>query len=245
MFMDHQGIILIHGAGLGSFIWDEVRNRLRFPALAVEFPNRNRNYGENRKLRFSDYTKTIINQIERWKVDEYIIVTHSLGGCLGLQIAQHYKERVIGFVAIGSAIPANGDSYISCLPRPQRMLLPLLFDFAGTKPPPWAIKHALCNDLSGEQKSMIARKFTPESKSIFLERCNALIPDTRRMYIRLASDKEFPVSIQDKMAANLKADKIITLQSGHLPMLSKPAELVKTLIGFYNEVILEMNYTKN
>jgi pimeloyl-ACP methyl ester carboxylesterase len=243
--MDHQGVILVHGAGLGSFIWDEVRVRLRIPALAVDFPNRNASYSVNRKLRFTDYTKSIIDQIERWKVDEYIIVTHSLGGCLGLQIAQHYKERVIGFVAIGSAIPAKGDSYISCLPMPQRMLLPLLFDFAGTKPPPWAIKHSLCNDLSGEEKAMVARKFTPESKSVFVERCNAGIPDTRRMYIRLNNDKEFPVSIQDRMAANLNAEKIVSLESGHLPMLSKPAELVKTLVGFYNEVIMEMNYTKN
>jgi hypothetical protein len=34
------GIVLIHGAGLGSFIWDELMPLKKSPVLTIEFPNR-------------------------------------------------------------------------------------------------------------------------------------------------------------------------------------------------------------
>jgi hypothetical protein len=37
---DKIGIVLIHGAGLGSFIWDDFKSLIKNPVLTIEFPNR-------------------------------------------------------------------------------------------------------------------------------------------------------------------------------------------------------------
>ncbi|MGF1587010.1 MAG: alpha/beta fold hydrolase [Bacteroidales bacterium] len=241
--MNYHGIIFIHGAGLSSLIWDDVRSLIRFPALPIDYPSRKHNVADD--LNFGDYINAIIKQIDRWEVEKFILVTHSIGGCLGLKVAQFFKSRIIGFVAIASAIPKKGDSFISCLPYPRRVILPLIIKVAGTRPPKKAIEKGLCSDLTREQAEKVYARFIPESKELFFEKCDAGIPDTKRLYIKLAYDRELPLPVQERMAENLKAHKILTLHSGHLPMLSKPSELVKILTRFYNEAILEMNYLKN
>lgn len=233
--MNNKGFILLHGAGLGSFIWDEVKSGLHLPAFSVDFPNRNQGGRVNRQLHFEDYVKQIIQEIEKWEIEKLIIVAHSIGGCVGLKVAEYFESRIAGFVGIGAAIPVNGNSFISCLPYHQRILVPLLLKIVGTKPPKKVIERGLCNDLEDEQTALVVHQFTPESRFLYTEKCKAGIPDTNRFYIRLSLDKEFPLSVQDKMAKNLNAQKVTTLQSGHLSMLSRPEELADVLNGFYKD----------
>lgn len=243
--MENNGFLLIHGAGLGSFIWDEVREFIRYPVLSIDLPNRNLDFKSNRKLSFEDYIYSIVRRVEKWDVQKFIIVAHSISGCLGLTVAEFFRSRVVGFIAVGAAIPVTGSSFISCLPFPQRIILPVIISLAGTRPPEKTIEKGLCNDLSEEQKYMVIKNFTPESKSLYLGKCKAGIPDTKRLYVVLCNDNEFPPALQYKMAENLKAHRTVTIQSGHLPMMSKPEEVARILIRFYNEVLLEMNYLKN
>lgn len=52
----------------------------------------------------------------------------------------------------------------------------------------------------------------------------------------LNEDKTFSVQIQNKMIKNLNAQKVAALDSGHLPMISKPKELSEILNNFINEI---------
>jgi pimeloyl-ACP methyl ester carboxylesterase len=52
------------------------------------------------------------------------------------------------------------------------------------------------------------------------------------LYVKLSHDKEFPVSMQDRMAKNLGAANIVTIESGHMPMMRQPNELVRVLDVF-------------
>lgn len=218
---------------MGSFVWDELKPRLHFPALSVDFPNRNGDDKANQRLHLEDYVKSVIQEIENWEIEKFIIVAHSIGGCVGLKVAEYFNSRIAGFVGISAAIPVNGNSFISCLPFPQKILMPWLLKIVGTKPPGKAIERGLCNDLEDEQKVLVVNHFTPESRFLYTEKCKAGIPDTNKFYIRLGLDKEFPLSTQDRMAKNLNAQKVTTLQSGHLPMLSQPEELAGVLNGIY------------
>jgi pimeloyl-ACP methyl ester carboxylesterase len=234
--MNNTGFILIHGAGLGSFIWDDLKNKLALPTLSVDFPNRNSDEQTNAGLHFMDYVEAVIKQIDNSNFEQLIIVAHSIGGCVGLKAADYFKHRLAAFIAISAAIPVNGGSFISTLTFPQNLIMPLMLRFAGTKPPESAIVNGMCNDVSAVKKEMVVKRFTPESPFLFTEKCEATIPDTRRFYIRLDLDKEFSPSLQDKMALNLSAHKVTQLRSGHLPMLSLPDKLALTLNGFSKEL---------
>lgn len=126
------GIVFIHGAGLNSSIWDELKTEMDVPTLAIDFPNRKADEKANAKLTFDDYVNTTIGQINNWSMDNFIIVAHSLGACVGLHVANYFKNELKGFVAVGSVIPKNGKSFVSALPFPQKIILPIIIRLFGT-----------------------------------------------------------------------------------------------------------------
>lgn len=114
--------------------------------------------------------------------------------------------------------------------------MPLILNLFGTKPPQKAIEQTLCNDLTSEQTSEIVKRFTPEARLLYTTKVNYNNLDIKKLYIKLTNDKGFPVQLQDKMIKNLTTQKVVTLDSGHLPMISKPKELSEILNDFINEI---------
>ena len=229
--MKNTAFILIHGAGLGSFVWDEMKPHLALPAIAINFPGRSQSDEEKLQISFPEYTSYILEQIKGLEFEKFIIVAHSVGGCLGLKIAEHLGSKLAGFIAVSAVIPKDGKSFISCLPFPQRIILPIILSVAGSNPPQKAIEAGLCNDLGDGKKAMVVKNFKPESKFLFTQKCHASIPRSKKLYIKLTEDKEIAPPMQDKMARNLQSE-VAVMSSGHLPMLSKPIELAKLLNSF-------------
>ncbi len=226
------GLVLIAGAGLGTWVWQDVTKVLTTPSLAISFPE-----GESRKsMSLDDYTKAALEQIKAWHdVDRYVIVGHSIGGIIATQLAHLLKDQVVGLIAIGAVIPKNGGSFFSALPFPQNLIMPLITRLAGTRPPDSAIKKSYCNDLSEAQAIEVVRRFQPESFALYGDKLLAAIPDVPRLYIKLLRDQNLSLSSQDSMATNLKAD-IATIETGHVPMLGRPAELAQILDGFISRI---------
>lgn len=230
------GLVLIHGAGLNSSIWDELKSEINQTFLMIDFPNRKISDNANQTLTFDDYVNSTIEQIKKWDTKNFIIVAHSIGACVGLKVAEQFKNELKGFVAIGSVIPTNGSSFISSLAFPQKMIMPIILKLFGTKPPKKSIEYELCNDLTDEQTTKITTEFTPEAKRLYTTKINFSLPNTKRLYIQLTNDKSMPFALQNKMAKNLNANKIETIDTGHLPMLSKPKQLATSLSAFVKEI---------
>jgi pimeloyl-ACP methyl ester carboxylesterase len=230
------GVVFIYGAGLGDFIWTSLKPLINYPILTIEFPNREGRDKSNADLTFADYQQSAIEQIQKWGEKSFVIVTHSIGGCIGLSLTDFFAEKVVGFVGISSAVPKNGDSFISCLPFPQRLLMPLLLRLLGTKPPQKSIEQEYCNDLTQEQCSEIVRRFTPEAKELYTTKVIYKNLTIKTLFIKLTNDKSFTISLQDQMAANLNAKEKATLNSGHLPMISKPKELAEIVNKFLETI---------
>lgn len=233
---DDIGLVLVHGAGLGSFIWTDLRPMLDYPSLAIDFPNRNAGNKANADLTFHAYTKAVIAQIEKWNKKKLILVVHSIGGCVGLKVAEHFKNSLVCFIAISAAIPLNNNSFVSCLTFPKNLLMPIMLNLFGTKPPKKAIEKELCNDLTVEQTDKVITLFTPEAKQLYTKKISYKRIDHETLYIKLTRDNSSPVSVQEKMASNLNTTNIKTIESGHLPMLSKPKQLSDILNKFIDEI---------
>jgi pimeloyl-ACP methyl ester carboxylesterase len=230
--MTTTGIVFIHGAGLGSWVWDEVKKHTNISCLAVDFPDRGEKKGVGPSTTLEDYSDHIISQVSAWGHSPFVIVAHSIGGVLALKVAAYFGNRVVGFVAISACIPPAKGSFIQALPLIQRVFLALMLRVAGTKPPDKAIRSSYCNDLDAEQAGKVLNRFVPESRRLYLDRCNARVPAVKSMFIRLSKDRSFPESLQNRMIANMKKAEVADLPSGHLPMLSMPAELAGVLQRF-------------
>lgn len=226
------GLVLIAGAGLGSWVWHDTVAALDTPSLVISFPDA----ASKKSMSLEDYTKTALEQIKSWqRVDKYVIVGHSIGGIIALQLADLLKDRVLGLIAVAAVIPKNGGSFFSGLSFPQNMIMPLLTRLAGTRPPDSAIKKSYCNDLSSTQAAEVVQRFQPESVALYGDRSMVTIPDVPRLYVKLLRDGDLSPASQTTMATNLKADTT-TLDTGHLPMLSKPVELAHVFENFISHI---------
>ena len=230
------GIVFMYGAGLSTWIWTDISPLFDAPCLYVDYPGRDKNSKNNKGLTIDDYSNFISDQINNWDIDKVVIIAHSIGGVLALNTLNKIKPKLIGILAISASIPVNGDNFLSSFPLFNRTLMKYMFKLLGTKPPKAAIIQSLCNDLPKEQANEVVTRFTPESLSIYTQKIKYNIPDIPKLYIKLTNDVAFGLQIQDRMIKNLVPQTVVELNTGHLPMISKPNDLVKIINEFTSKI---------
>jgi pimeloyl-ACP methyl ester carboxylesterase len=232
---DKVGIVFIAGAGLKPWIWHKVAEAMDYPFLIIDASTGKDSIRSRKNFSFDDYISIMKKQVEEWGVTSFVIVAHSLGGVLGLQLASELNDRLRGFIAVGAVIPPKGGSFLSAFPFTQRMFASAMMRLLGTKPPDFAIRDGLCNDLPAELTDQIVRQFIPESIHVYTERVKASLPNVPRLYVKLSKDKQLSFSLQNQMISNLAPQEIRSMETGHLPMLANPEGLLKTLTDFMRD----------
>ena len=227
--MKNTGFVFISGAGLSASIWDDVRVKIDAPTLAIEAPERGSKAAL--KLTFKDYVDEAMNQIEAFPPKKIILVGHSIGGVVMMQLAQLLGKRVIGIIGVGAGIPRPGESFLSCLPQPQRTVLGLVMRLAGTAVPESSIRKSLCSSLTTEQSDVIVKNFTPEARALYTTGISGKPYTGKAHYVVLTDDREFTADFQRSMAERLNA-KTTEIHGGHLSMINHADEVAKTVAAF-------------
>lgn len=230
------GLVFIYGAGLGTWIWDDLSQKIDYPCLFLDYPGRESNSKDNKGLSLDDYSDFICTEIKKWNTDKIIVIAHSIGGVIALKTIEKIKSQIKGFVAISASIPKSGDSYLSSFSLFNRLIMKCVFRLLGTRPPKAALMQSLCNDLTVEQATKVVNKFTPESLLIYEQKVTYNLPDIPKLYIKLTNDKAFEEQTQDKMIKNISPKTVVEMNTGHLPMLGDPNDLAKII----NEFVLKI-----
>lgn len=224
------GFVLMHGAGLGAWIWQDVQRRLSYPAIAVDFPGRGTDEARStRKLSLQHYLQSVNDQIESANFQNIILVAHSISGVLSMELAHSLRDRLAGFIAVGAVIPSSRGSFISSLPGANRVFLRIMLSLLGTRPPQSALRNGLCSDLDEPAAMQVMKRFVPESKRLYTDSIKQRGHLPHALYVRLTEDRELGEPVQARMIAHLQPDDIVDLASGHCPMLSRPHELAAIL----------------
>ena len=232
--MSDRGCVLIHGACLGGWLWDRLVPKLDGDALAIDLPGRGSSPADADTLTLDDAVSALTAQVRDWGPARFTLVGHSLGGVFTLAVAARIPDRIDRLVFVGAAVPPNGKPMISVMPPFQRLLLPFLLRFRpqSLRPPAGAVRKALCNDLDDETTAWVQERIVAEIPAYYRDpaRWGSLPPSIPRRYVKLLNDKSgFPPKRQDQMIANLGEADVTELDSGHLPMLSRPDELAAIL----------------
>lgn len=231
------GIVFISGAGLNRFLWDELKEMMEHehPVLIIDSLDDKDSAKSDSKQSLESYLKQTVKVIKNWKINNFIIVAHSVGGVVGLKLAREFKNELKGFVAISCVIPKNGQSFFSALPLYQRVLYSLLLRFIEVSYVKKIMKTGIFGDLEEKEAVRIIQAYTKGKKAFFNTSVKYEVPDTDRLYIKLINDRLMSSKVQDTMIDNFKATKIDTLEGGHFPMLSNTERLASVLHDFiYN-----------
>ncbi|PKO04520.1 MAG: hypothetical protein CVU41_16450 [Chloroflexi bacterium HGW-Chloroflexi-3] len=96
-------VILIHGAGSNHLCWPAEIRRLRDATVyAIDLPGHGKSAGTAHHL-VSSYSSAIIDFIARLGHNRAILVGHSLGAAIALQLALDHPQHIAGLVCISAA----------------------------------------------------------------------------------------------------------------------------------------------
>ena len=220
--------LLMHGAGLGSWIWDRVIPELSVPADAVDLPGR----GDGSNPSEVSLTQCI-DFVARKASPRSILVGHSFSAEVALGVAAAHPRAVAAVVLVGGVVPESGKSFMSLLPLPQRLFLYVLLKLSrnGIKLPASLIKSEYCNDLDEDMTGLVLAKKVPEVPHLYLDKIDwaALPDDMPRFYVKLLNDKSVDPQQQDEIISRIRATDVESLRTGHLPMLARPREMAAIL----------------
>ena len=222
--------VLVAGARLGAWAWDDVTPHLRTAGHGV-YPLTLSGLAEKQGVPAGQQThvQDIVDAVESQDLRDVVLVGHSYAGIPVGQAAERIGDRLARVVFVDSAVPVDGEPFASIMPDGGTALKATLAENAGFWPI-MSAAHFEEHGLTEEQIARIMAGATPHpgatlTEPAVLARSVDNLPAT---YIRC-----FPEDELDKDLAELITRgnwQLVELDTGHWPMFSKPRELAQILL---------------
>ena len=215
-------LILLHGAGLGSWIWDRVMPQLQTSAVALDLPGR----ADGRNPADVTLAQCVASVVDAMR-GRSILVGHSFSAEIALAAAAAKPSSVAAVALVGGVTPESGANFLSIMPAPARLFMKLVLRRSrdGVSLPASLVRKEYCNDLDEATTELVMSRVVREVPRLYSDRVEwSALPETlARAYVLLQNDASVSVKMQQKMIARVKATMIESLNTGHLPMLADPA----------------------
>ncbi|MBX9361668.1 alpha/beta fold hydrolase [Streptomyces sp. WAC04114] len=220
--------VLVAGAWLGAWAWDEVAAELRGAGHDVHALTLS-GLAERRDARPAGqqaHVRDIVEEVERLGLRDVVLVGHSYAGVPVGQAAERIGDRLRRVVFVDANVPVDGESFLSGWPSEH---VRRTIDEQGGYWPPLAPEEYAGQGLTDEQIARIVGA-TPHpgatlTEPAVLDRPLGELPAT---YVKCLLDGDEPMPA---VAALLGSDswELVELDTGHWPMFSQPGALARVL----------------
>ncbi|MFE6864960.1 alpha/beta fold hydrolase [Kitasatospora sp. NPDC057692] len=223
--------VLVAGAWLGAWAWDDVLPDLRAAGHGVH-PLTLSGLAERRGEPAGQQThvQDIVDLVEERDLREVVLVGHSYSGIPVGQAAERIGDRLARLVLVDANIPVDGQAFVGAGPWGSAVAEAIGAN-GGFWPPLTAADFA-GQGLTGEQTARIVAGSTPHPGGSLTEPAAlagplAALPAT---YLTCLLDSPEP---PPAVAALLRDAgwQHTTLDTGHWPMFSEPAALAAVLLA--------------
>ncbi|MEU8349389.1 alpha/beta fold hydrolase [Streptomyces sp. NPDC048845] len=223
--------VLVAGAWLGAWAWDDVLPELRAAGHGVRALTLS-GLAEKQDVPAVQQThvRDIVGEIERLDLRDVVLVGHSYAGIPVGQAAERIGDRLRRVVFVDSEVPVDGESFASGWWQGREALEAVIAEHDGRWPPLTAGEYA-GQGLTEEQTARIVGGGTPHPGATLtgparLERPLGELPAT---YVKCLLDGPEPGAA---VAELLKGERweLVRMDTGHWPMFSRPRELAGVLL---------------
>ncbi|MEU2285256.1 alpha/beta fold hydrolase [Streptomyces sp. NPDC013178] len=220
--------VLVAGAWLGAWAWDEVAAELR-AAGEDAHPLTLSGLAEKQGVPagLETHVGDVVDEVERLGLRDVVLVGHSYSGIPVGQAAERIGDRLRRVVFVDANVPVDGESFLSGWPSdPVREAIAAHDGFW----PPLTADDCAGQGLTDEQVRRFVEGATPHPGATLLEpaavsRPLDALPAT---YIKCLLDGDEPMPA---VAELLKGEgwELVEMDTGHWPMFSQPRELARLL----------------
>jgi pimeloyl-ACP methyl ester carboxylesterase len=227
-------IVLIHGAGGNHLYWpSEVRRLPGFRVLALDLPGHGKSEGRGQQT-IGAYSRCILDWMQETGLHSAVIVGHSMGGAIALDLALNNPQHVLGLGLLGAGARLSLEPELV-----ERIMNPTTF--------PNAVETITSRSFSAQapvQLTQLAAKRMAETRPSVLHSdflaCQAFDEADRVAEIRqptlvicgVEDQITPPRSAQFLSSAMPNARLEMVPNAGHMVMLERPQAVARTLSGF-------------
>ncbi|MEU7057160.1 alpha/beta fold hydrolase [Streptomyces sp. NPDC046197] len=220
--------VLVAGAWLGAWAWDEVVPGLEKAGHGVHALTLS-GLAEKKDVRAGQQThvQDIVDHVERHDLRDVVLVGHSYSGIPVGQAAERIGGRLRHVVFVDSNVPRDGESFLAGFSSEHvRQGL----DAHGGVWPPLPPAAYAGQGLTDEQIDRIVTEGTPHpgatlTEPAVLERPLGELPAT---YVKCVLDGREPLPAVAELLTGGNW-KLVEMDTGHWPMFSRPRELARVL----------------
>jgi pimeloyl-ACP methyl ester carboxylesterase len=226
--------VLIHGGSFAASCWDRLVPLLPPPAHAIDLPGRGGRPRPVAGLTIADFVDAVVHDIEASDLHDVVLVGHSMAGITMPGVAARVPERLKRLVFVSCTVPADGTRILDELEPDVRALAEVnALDRSGGMLDEATARAMFCDGMDDDTTRFTLASMVPEAVQVTAEAVSlagltgpaAAVP---RTWIRLDRDVVVSPSRQDTYAERVGAD-VISLDAGHMAMISHPQELAALL----------------
>ncbi len=224
-------VVLIHGSGHTSLIWDDVVARLQGPALAVDLPGRRRRPADLTQGTIEASSAAAASDVDAAGAHRVVLVGHSSGGLVLPSLAARLGTRVCHLVFVAGLVARDGQSVSEVIAPdgPEAML---------------ATRDALCQRYRRTTLGGLSAGEAPidtdlcliedvrtvgsiESLTLMYQPVSwqGVSPSLPRSFVRCMADPIQPRDMQARLIESAGADEVFDIEADHTPAVSRPDEL--------------------
>ncbi|MEV0791367.1 alpha/beta fold hydrolase [Kribbella sp. NPDC050459] len=223
--------VLVPGAWLGAWAWDEVAGVLRaegHDVYAVTLSGLAERHGEDAGQQ--QHVEDVVAVVEDNDLRDVVLAGHSYSGIPVGQAAGRIGDRLRRVVYVDSNIPADGQSFVDGWSAEGQAWVRGQMESADGYWPPLTAEDYVGQDLSDESVALILERGTPHPGRSITEPAQLTKPigELPTTYIKCLMDGATPSSAVVEQLSS-PSWELLELDTGHWPMFSQPAALAKLL----------------
>jgi pimeloyl-ACP methyl ester carboxylesterase len=223
--------VLVPGAWLGAWAWDEVVLELRSAGHGAH-PLTLSGLSDKQGVPAGQQThvQDIVDEIERHDLRDVVLVGHSYSGIPVGQAGERIGDRLSRVAFVDSNVPIDGESFASGWYEGAAALEASIAENGGFWQPLSATDYD-GQGLTDEQIARIVGGSSPHpgatlTEPAVMERSIGELPVT---YVKCLLDSPEPTATVAKLLSSERW-RLVTMNTGHWPMFSQPRELARILL---------------
>jgi pimeloyl-ACP methyl ester carboxylesterase len=237
-------IILVHGAFEDASVWSDVASRLQkkgYKTQAVNLPGRTSTPLPAAQVT-QDVLRDAVVKVILSETAPVVLVGHSFGGITISTVAEAVPDRIAKLVYVAAYLPKNGESLLSLSSADKDSKLGPFFKVDGASGVARIDENGrietFCHDCPDAIKTtfpatMVDEPLNPPGTPVKLTAQN--FGSVKKAYIKTALDRVVSPALQQNMLEATPVSKVLTIDSGHTPFLSRPQELADAIAQIASE----------
>ena len=223
-------LVLVHGAGHTSLVWQRVQDHLHYPSVAVDLPGRRNRPADITTVTIDDAARSVANDLADTTTGPLVLVGHSVSGIVLPALASRLAGRVQHLVFVAGLSAPEGCAVMDTV-RPghreggAQHLADMRERYQG---------HMLAPDgQSATVPAIDDVKLVAAIESLnFMNQTMSwagVAPELERTFVRCLRDPIQPRELQARLIENCAASSVIDIDAGHTPAVGAPGELAAIL----------------